>query len=198
MNTLKSIASFARILAGAGTVLSLISLPAVAQPAGTYVRSLEGGVSAARRCAEAAGQADLLRGVAVCTSALEAGGLDVHSRAATLTNRALLQRRAGNLTEAVADCEQALDLNSAGPSMAVTCGAVYLDAGQPQAAIDLLTGSELPTPGLRYRYYHNLALAYHDMGAYAEAYDYLNKTLEAKPGFAPAVELKAQYREVQE
>jgi tetratricopeptide (TPR) repeat protein len=71
---------------------------------------------------------------------------------------------------------------------------VYINSGAPRAAVDLLENAPLPAPGLQYRYYHNLALAHHDLGEYALAYDYLEKTLAAKPGFAPAVELKKQYR----
>ena len=118
--------------------------------------------------------------------------------AASLTNRALLYLSAGDAAAALEDCRRALALVPDHPGTAVTCSAVYIKAGSPRAAIDLLEGARLPAPRLRYRYYHNLALAHHDLGEYVQAYDYLLKTLEAKPGFAPALELKKQYRVVGE
>ncbi|WP_321488965.1 tetratricopeptide repeat protein [uncultured Hyphomonas sp.] len=177
-------------------LLTLLAAPAAAGPAGTYVRTMEGGRPAAERCAAAAAHAGhaAADGIAICTKAIEAAGASVETKAASLTNRALLFRSAGDLDAALEDCGGALALVPDHPGTAVTCSAVYINAGKPDAAIGLLEGAPLPAPGVRYRYYHNLALAHHDLGQYALAYDFLQKTLETNPGFTPAIELKKQYR----
>lgn len=179
-----------------GGVLALFALPAMASPAGTYVRTIDGRDSPADRCVAAAAKPGKTTpsGIAACTRAIVVSGTNATTRAASLTNRALLYRQSGALKKAQKDCGRALALVPDHPGTAVTCSAVYITAGAPRAAIDLLESAPLPAPGLRYRYYHNLALAHHDLGEYAEAYDYLLETLAAKPGFGPAVALKKHYR----
>ncbi|HAE27874.1 MULTISPECIES: tetratricopeptide repeat protein [Hyphomonas] len=196
MMTSTAYASRARRTALLGGLLALLVLPAMASPAGTYVRTIEGEAPVSERCAEAAAHAGrhTASGIAVCTAAIWDAGRRTKTKAASLTNRALLYRSAGDVESAVDDCRRALALVPDHPGTAVTCSAVYINSGAPRAAVDLLENAPLPAPGLQYRYYHNLALAHHDLGEYALAYDYLEKTLAAKPGFAPAVELKKQYR----
>lgn len=183
----------------AGTLMAaalLAGLPAAAGPSGTYVHKLTSKAPAAVRCAEAAGRTGgaVGSGIAACTEALAEIAPDSGLRAASLTNRAVLYRRAGAPEEAMVDCEAALKLTPADPRTAITCSAVRITAGQPQAALDLLEQAPLPAAGLRHKYFHNLALAHHDLGEYPLAYHYLEKTLEEEPGFAPALELKAHYR----
>lgn len=191
--------SDARRGAALSGLLALFVWPSFAQPAGIYSRTLDNTPPAAVQCAEAAADAGnaTRTDLATCTIAI-GEARSVKMKAASLTNRAILHRRSGAVDRAVDDCRRALDLVQDDPHTAVTCAAVYINAGQPRAAVDLLEASPLPTPGLTHKYYHNLALAHHDLGEYAEAYDYLEKTLEAKPGFAPAVALKAQYKVARE
>ncbi len=190
----------ARRTALLGGFLALFALPAMASPAGTYVRTIDGRDSPADRCAAAAAKPGKTTpsGLAACTRAIAGSGTNPEIRAASLTNRALLYRQSGALKKARADCGRALALVPDHPGTAVTCSAVYINAGAPRAAVNLLENAPLPAPGLRYRYYHNLALAHHDLGEYAQAYDYLQKTLAAKPDFLPAIELKKQYRVAEE
>nr|WP_321441655.1 tetratricopeptide repeat protein [uncultured Hyphomonas sp.] len=192
--------SRARRSALLGGLLALFVLPAMASPAGTYVRTIDGRDSPADRCAAAAARSGKTTpsGIAACTRAIVESGTNTKIRAASLTNRALLYRQSGALKKARADCGRALALVPDHPGTAVTCSAVYINSGAPRAAIDLLENAPLPAPGLQYRYYHNLALAHHDLGEYAQAYDYLQKTLAAKPDFLPAIELKKQYRVAEE
>lgn len=196
MMTSKTCLSRVRRIGAFGGLLALLAAPAAAGPTGTYVRTMEGGASATERCTEAASDAgrDTSEGVAVCTAAIWEAGRNTETKAASLTNRALLYRRSGDVAAALKDCGRALALVPDHPGTAVTCSAVYINAGNPRAAIDLLEGAALPAPADQYRYYHNLALAHHDLGEYAQAYDYLQKTLAANPGFVPAIELKKQYR----
>jgi tetratricopeptide (TPR) repeat protein len=186
----------ARRTALLGGLLALLVLPAMASPAGTYVRTIEGDAPVSERCAEAAAHAGrhTASGITVCTAAIWEAGSRTKAKAASLTNRALLYRSAGDVESALDDCRRALALVPDHPGTAVTCAAVYINSGAPRAAIDLLESAPLPAPGLQYRYYHNLALAHHDLGQYAQAYDFLQKTLEANPGFTPAIELRKQYR----
>ncbi|KCZ90141.1 tetratricopeptide repeat protein [Hyphomonas jannaschiana] len=185
-----------RQLAAFGGLCVLLAAPATAGPAGTYVRRIDGGVPVAERCAEAAMHArrDTKAGIAACTAAIWDAGRRTDTKAASLTNRALLYRYAGDVRSALKDCSRALAMVPDHPGTAVTCAAVYINAGKPRAAVGVLEDAPLPAPGLQYRYYHNLALAHHDLGEYAQAYHYILKTLEAKPDFLPAIKLKKQYR----
>ena len=136
------------------------------------------------------------RAIAVCTKALETRTLDEATQAATLVNRALIQRRLGRVAAAAADCDTAIALGTSTPEAAVTCAAVYIDADAPDRAIALLDSAPLPDASQRHKAFHNLALAHHDLGQYREAYHFIERTLEAKPHFAPALDLKQQYRAV--
>lgn len=186
-------------LAGLGVAVTLESSPAAADPTGSYVRTLYSAPTPAERCAAAAqrsGQASR-SGLAACAAALENPETGEDVRVAVLTNRAILYRRAGEMAQAVADCEAALGSDKAVPGTVISCGGVYVDAGQPEMAIRLLSGAEALPQELRPPHYHNLALAHHDLGEYALAYAALEKALEADPEFAPSVELKAMYRVVE-
>lgn len=132
--------------------------------------------------------------LAACDAALEAGDLDRDTRAATLANRAVINRRLDRIEAAARDCEKALALLPGHSDISVTCAAVHINAGEPAAALALLRAAELPDPALRYKHYHNRALAHHDLGQYAQAYAWLERTIEARPGFAPALDLMKQYR----
>lgn len=176
--------------------------PVLAALAGSPARAsatpaiLHGSVPAAVECFKLAARnaPPPARSIDVCTQALEGRAADEEIRAATLVNRALIQRRLGQVTAAVSDCDAALSMALTGPEAAVTCAAVFINAGEPERAITLLDGAPLPKGSQRYKAYHNLALAHHDLGQYGEAYHFIEKTLAAKPRFAPALALKQQYR----
>ncbi|KCZ64121.1 hypothetical protein L53_06370 [Hyphomonas sp. L-53-1-40] len=186
-------------LAGLAVAFSLASTPAAADPAGMYIRKLYFTPPPAEACAEAAQRAGQASrdGVQACSGALKDPETDEEVRVAVLTNRAILYRRAGKFAEAASDCEEALASGQAVPGTIISCGGVYVDAGQPEKAVQVLSSVDIVAPEFQSRLYHNLALAYHDLGAYARAYDYLEKALTADPGFAPSAELKALYRVVE-
>ena len=185
-----------RGLAGLVAAIALASTPAAADPAGMYIRKLYFTPPPAEACAEAAQRAGEASrdGLQACSEALEDPETDEEVRVAVLTNRAILYRRAGKLAEAASDCEAALASGQAVPGTIISCGGVYVDAGQPEKAVQVLSSADISAPELQSRLYHNLALAHHDLGAYAEAYDYLEQALAAEPGFAPSAELKTLYR----
>ena len=184
------------ILPLSAAVTLWLAAPGMAHPASANPRILSGEPGAAVQCYEEAARAHVRpAAVDTCTAALEADP-DTETRAATLTNRALINRRLGHTEAAAEDCRASLNIGPAGPAAAVTCAAAFIEAGTPAEAIALLEASPEPAPGQRYKRYHNLALAHHDLGQYREAYAWLERTLEAKPGFTPALELKQQYRVV--
>jgi len=175
---------------------ALTAQAAIADPAGVYVRSLMGEVSHVERCFDAVqrpGSADP-HGVEACTELVESDPPRDQLRIAGLTNRAILYRRAGQLDLAQQDCAGALAYHDAGAATATSCAAVYLGSGKPRLALRVLTESEAPASENRAQYFHNLALAHHDLGQYALAYEAIEHALDAQPGFAPTVELKALYR----
>jgi tetratricopeptide (TPR) repeat protein len=186
-------------LAGLAVAFSLASTPAAADPAGMYIRKLYFTPPPAEACAQAAQRAGQASsdGLRACSGALKDPETDEEVRVAVLTNRAILYRRAGRFAEAASDCEEALASGRAVPGTIISCGGVYVDAGQPEKAVQVLSSADIVAPELQSRHYHNLALAHHDLGAYAQAYDYLEKALAAEPGFAPSAELKALYRVVE-
>ena len=163
-------------------------------------RILHGAQSDAAKCHDAVRRADHASAghVAACTAVIADEHARDSERAAARVNRATLYRHLGEDAAAVADCEAALPVMSREANVAISCAAVFIDAGEPDRAVELLQQSELPETRDRYKYYHNLALAHHDLGEYSLAYYYLEKTLAAKPGFAPAVELIANYKVVED
>ena len=183
-------------LAGLGGAVMIANSPAVADPAGSYLRKLYFTPLPAEACVEAAqrtGQTSR-SGIAACAEALEDPEMGEDTRVATLTNRAILYRRVGETAKAVADCDMALASGIAGSGTVISCGGVYVDARQPEIALSVLSALEVPEPESEPYYYHNLALAHHDLGQYALAYEAMERALDAEPGFAPTVELKALYR----
>ena len=161
-------------------------------------RTLSSGPSDAVQCQMYAQRADTppRKAIGTCSMALERGALDKETRVATHANRALIYRRHGRLELAAADCRAVFEQGLSMPAAAVTCSAVFIQAGQPAEAIELLYGSDLPSAEERHKHYHNLALAHHDLGQYDQAYHYLQKTLAAKPDFQPAIALKRNYTPV--
>lgn len=131
--------------------------------------------------------------IGACTLALEDKHITDEKYAATLVNRAILERRTGQLEAAVADCEAAIAAGLTAPEAGVSCAGIFILAERPQAALDLLKTTGSPDGNERYKYTHNLALAHHDLGEYSQAYAWIEDTLALKPGFAPAAELKTLY-----
>ena len=76
----------------------------------------------------------------------------------------------------------------------INCAAALVDAHEAEAALALLEESPLPEKDERYRYFHTLALAHHELGQYEAAYRFVEKTIRANPHFEPAYALKQQYR----
>lgn len=175
---------------------ALATQAAIADPSGVYVRSLMGEASHVERCFDAVQKpgAAGLRGIEACTELVEGDPPRARLLMAGLTNRAILYRRAGQLDLAQQDCVRALAYHDAGADTATSCAAVYLSSGKPELALRVLTESEAPASENRAQYFHNLALAHHDLGQYALAYEAMERALDAEPGFAPTVELKALYR----
>ncbi|WP_084398044.1 tetratricopeptide repeat protein [Henriciella aquimarina] len=176
----------------AALLAALTLVPAMTAHAGPRILRFEKGD--ALKCYEATREAtskasDIRR----CTLALEETWMNDEKRSATLVNRATLKRRLGQVSAAVEDCERAIGIGLSGPEAGVSCAAVFIEAGHPQAAIDVLEATGGPEGGERYKYTHNLALAHHNLGEYSQAYAWIEDTIALKPGFAPAMELKSLY-----
>jgi len=175
---------------------ALATQAAIADPTGVYVRSLMGEASHVERCFDAVqqpGAADM-RGIGSCTELVESDPPRNQVRIAGLTNRAILYRRAGQLDRAQQDCARALADPDAGAATATSCAAVYLSSSKPGLALKVLSESEAPPSENRAQFFHNLALAHHDLGQYELAYEAIEHALAAEPDFAPTIELKALYR----
>lgn len=197
----QALTDFDRFRARAAQVSVAAALFAMLTPgASAGHQVLHGTQSDAAECYDAARRADHASTghVAACTAVIDDEHARDNERAAARVNRATLYRHLGEDAAAVADCEAALRMMADEADVAISCAAVFIDGSEPERAVALLQQSELPQKRDRYKYYHNLALAHHDLGEYSLAYYYLEQTLAAKPGFAPAVELIANYEVVED
>lgn len=105
--------------------------------------------------------------------------------------RILQLRASGTMNEAVEEMVALALLNPANPNARNVLGRLYIDAGQPQAALPHLLAATRADPAFREARV-NLAAALLDLGRTEEAVGHLDKVLAAHPGFPPALDLRGR------
>ncbi len=152
------------------------------------------GSSVARECFENAQTGTKDAGLEACTKALAQEQLSARDRSATLVNRGIIYNRNRQLDLALADFDQALQLN---PEL----GEAYLNRGNTHffrrefeaAAADYSRAIDLKCTDLQVAYY-NRALVAEVTGRFDDATSDLKSALALKPDFKDAT---AQLAEVE-
>jgi len=144
------------------------------------------GSSVARECFENAQTGTKDAGLEACTKALAQEQLSARDRSATLVNRGIIYNRTRQLDLALADFDQALQLN---PEL----GEAYLNRGNTHffrrefeaAAADYSRAIDLKCTDLHVAYY-NRALVAEVTGRFDDATSDLKSALAIKPDFKDA------------
>ncbi|MGH1422272.1 MAG: tetratricopeptide repeat protein [Hyphomonas sp.] len=169
------------ILAAAGAVLALSTVPATAQ-----VTVIGGGL--AGDCYDDAKQRrnNLAEAIKTCTRALETESMNVSNRAATYTNRGVLRMRSGRYDAALNDYAMAKRLKSdVGAAWLNEGAALILKKDFSAALISLDQAIALNTMDL-YAAHYNRAIARENTGDVQGAYKDFQKVLSLNPDFEPA------------
>lgn len=136
------------------------------------------------------------RGYAIdgCTRALEEESLPARDKAATYVNRGIVYMSAGRLTEADADFDAALKINSALPDGWLNKGFLRLRQGHGREALPFIqrgidAGASRQALAIFAR-----GVAHEQMGDYGAAYADLKRARELEPGWWMPKEYLASYQ----
>jgi tetratricopeptide (TPR) repeat protein len=129
-----------------------------------------------------------------CTRALNEESLPVADRAATLVNRGIVLMSAGHLTQADADFDGALRLNSGLPDGWLNKGFLRLREGNGRDALPLIqkgidAGASRQALAIFAR-----GVAHEQMGEYASAYADLKRAQQLEPHWSMPREYLASYQ----
>jgi tetratricopeptide (TPR) repeat protein len=170
---------------GRGAVCGCAALLLLSAPAHALVAVVGAGMAHDCFIAAKAGS-DPRGGITICNMALEEEALDVHSRAGTYVNRAVMKMALGRVNEAMSDYNSGLTLY---PDL----GDGYVDRGAAlitlkrydEALADIDKGIAL---GQSYEHigYYNRGVAEFYLGQVTESYHDFKRALEIAPDFALA------------
>lgn len=175
-----------RIALLASVALAAACLAAPAQ-AHTYVSA--GGNAEA--CYDAAlNNANTADAVAICSTALSMDDLSARDRAATLTNRGILQLRLGAFESAMGDFDRAIDTDPTLAEGYINRGAALLRREDYRGAIEAISAGLERTPEDPAQAYYNRGVAHEETGNVRAAYNDYRRAAELSPSWnAPRLEL---------
>jgi tetratricopeptide (TPR) repeat protein len=170
----------------AAAILAAASVPAIASV--TVV-----GNSSARLCYEAAESPlnPTLRDVRDCDHAFSEEALSQHDRVATHVNRGILRLRRGQVDEAIADFDVAIDLDPDQPEAYLNKGAALIRVDNPQDALGLFTVALEHNTRRPEVAHFGRAIANEELGNIRAAYNDYRRASELDPEWAdPRTELR--------
>jgi tetratricopeptide (TPR) repeat protein len=158
------------------------------------------GNSNARMCYEAADSPanPSLRNVQDCDTALSEEAMSQHDRVATYVNRGILRLRRGQPEAAIADFDEAIELNPRQPEAFLNKGAALIRLENPSAALPLFEAAlEYNTRRPEIAHFGR-AIANEELGNIRAAYQDYRRASELDPNWQdPRTEL-ARFRVVDE
>lgn len=160
---------------------AILSLGLAAGPAHSQVMVLGGGI--AKDCYEAAKfeTASPRKAAETCTRALELEAMSPSNRAATYTNRGVLQMRAGLYEKALSDYDRAKRIRPDTGETYLNEGAAYIFLNEYDQAIQSLNQAIALDSSDLHAAYYNRALAKEKLNDVEGAYYDFRKALELKP-----------------
>ena len=173
-------------------LLAAVSVPALG--AVTVV-----GSSSARMCFEAADSPMMpsIRDMRYCDDAFAQGALSQHDTVATYVNRGILKLRRNQIEAAIADFDQAIEIDPRQPEAYLNKGAALIRLNNPTEALSLFTAAlEYHTRRPEIAHFGR-AIANETLGNVRAAYDDYRMASQLDPDWAdPQTELR-RFRVVQ-
>ena len=174
-----------------GKYLLAATLAAVSVPGLASVIVI--GNTSARECFEAADSPlrPAARDMAHCDQALRDEALSRHDMVATHVNRGILRLRRGNVPEAIADFDMAIEMDPNQPESYLNKGAALIRLNNPAEALQLFTVAlerNTRRPAIAH---YGRAIAHEDLGDVRSAYQEYQLASELDPDWDdPRIELR--------
>ncbi|HVY88672.1 MAG TPA: tetratricopeptide repeat protein [Hyphomonadaceae bacterium] len=129
------------------------------------------------------------RALDICSLAIEQESMTRRNRAATYTNRGILQMRAGHNDKALSDYQRSLAIMPELDEAKVNLGAaLYGLKRYPEALAALNDGVRTESLDARAVGYYNRGLTYEKLGDLQSAYEDFQRALQVKPDFKQAAD----------